>query len=98
MSVYFSFLQIYNEKLYDLLQDPSRDKGLRLREGQSTGVFVENLAEYIVESPGDCLSLLLQGDRNRVVRETKLNYHSSRSHTILQLQIESNRANKAGNL
>lgn len=98
VTVYCSFLQIYNEKLYDLLQDPKRDKPLRIRERADIGVFVENLAEFVVESAENCFNLLIRGDKNRVVRQTKLNYHSSRSHTIFQLSVESDKANKRGNL
>ena len=98
LTFYCSFLQIYNEKLYDLLQDPVRAKPLNIREDKTTGIFVENLAEYIVETAQDCCYLLKQGDRNRVVRQTKFNHHSSRSHTIFQLLLESDKANKRGGL
>lgn len=98
VTVYCSFLQIYNEKIFDLLQNPARDKPLNIREDKETGIFVENLAEYVVENAEDCVYLLKQGDRNRVVRQTKFNHHSSRSHTIFQLLIEGDKANKRGAL
>ena len=44
VTVYCSFLQIYNEKIYDLLQDPRMDKPLNIRENAVNGIFVENLA------------------------------------------------------
>jgi hypothetical protein len=96
VTIYCSFLQIYNEKIFDLLQNPSRDKPLNIREERENGIFVENLAEYVVESVEDCIYLLRQGDKNRVVRQTKFNHHSSRSHTIFQLLVESDKANKRG--
>jgi Kinesin motor domain len=98
LTFYCSFLQIYNEKIFDLLQNPTRDKPLTIREDQENGIFVENLAEYIVEKAEDCIYLLKQGDKNRVVRQTKFNHHSSRSHTIFQLLIEGDKANKRGAL
>lgn len=98
LTFYCSFLQIYNEKIYDLLQNPSRDKPLAIREERENGIFVENLAEYIVEKAEDCMFLLKQGDKNRVVRQTRFNHHSSRSHTIFQLLIEGDKANKRGAL
>lgn len=98
VTVYCSFLQIYNEKIFDLLQNPSRDKPLNIREEKDSGIFVENLAEYVVESVEDCIYLLRQGDKNRVVRQTKFNHHSSRSHTIFQILIEGDKANKRGAL
>lgn len=98
VTVFCSFFQIYNEKIFDLLQNPTRDKPLNIREDKETGVFVENLAEYVVESVEDCVYLLKQGDRNRVVRQTRFNHHSSRSHTIFQLLVEGDKANKRGAL
>ena len=98
LTFYCSFLQIYNEKIYDLLQNPTRDKPLAIREEKDNGIFVENLAEYVVERAEDCMYLLKQGDKNRVVRQTRFNHHSSRSHTIFQLLIEGDKANKRGAL
>ncbi|CAG9318320.1 unnamed protein product [Blepharisma stoltei] len=93
---YCSFLQIYNEKIYDLLQNATRDKPLNIREDKVNGIFVENLAEYVVQNAADCFYLLEQGDKNRIVRQTRYNHHSSRSHTIFQILLESDKANKRG--
>ena len=96
LTMFTSFLQIYNEKIYDLLQDSPKLKSLAIRENKLYGIFVEGLAEYIVENENDCFLLLAKGDANRVVRQTRLNHHSSRSHTIFQLLIETDVANKRG--
>ena len=40
-TVYCSFLQIYNEKLFDLFQDRDTNKPLNIREDKYTGIFVE---------------------------------------------------------
>ena len=40
-TVYCSFLQIYNEKLFDLLQDRRSDRPLVIREDKYAGIFVE---------------------------------------------------------
>lgn len=95
---YCSFIQIYNEHLYDLLQDPKRDKVLRIRENKLYGIFVEGLAEFVTENAQDCTLLISKGEQNRAVRQTKFNMHSSRSHTIFQMLVESDKANKRGAL
>jgi hypothetical protein len=95
-TAYCSFLQIYNEKIYDLLQDPARAKALNIREEREVGIYVEQLAEFVVETEEDCFDLIRRGDRHRVVRQTKYNNHSSRSHTIFQLLLESDHPNKHG--
>ena len=82
--------------MYDLLQDPERNKNLRIRENKLYGIFVEGLAEFIVENIQDCFLLLSRGETNRAVRQTRFNHQSSRSHTIFQLLIESDKANKRG--
>lgn len=80
--VYCSFLQIYNEKLYDLLQDKKQDKPLVIREDKYAGIFVEGQSEYVVTNPNDCFKLLKRGEQSRITRQTSSNIHSSRSHTI----------------
>ena len=97
-TVYCSFLQIYNEKLYDLYQDREQSKPLIIREDKFSGIFVEGLSEYVVNSAQDCYVLLKRGEKNRITRQTKGNIHSSRSHTIFQLLIESNQADQRGML
>ena len=98
MTYYCSFIQIYNEHLYDLLQDAKRDKVLCIRENKIYGIFVEGLAEFVAENAQDCSLLISKGEQNRAVRQTKFNMQSSRSHTIFQMLIESDKANKRGAL
>jgi len=80
--VYCSFLQIYNEKLFDLLQDRRSDKPLQIREDKHNGIFVEGQSEYVVNNAQDCFMLLKRGEQSRITRQTSSNIHSSRSHTI----------------
>ena len=53
-TVYCSFLQIYNEKLYDLFQDKESTRALNIREDKYTGIFVEGQSEYVVNNANDC--------------------------------------------
>jgi hypothetical protein len=41
---------------------------MKIREDAINGIFVENLAEYVVTGEDECLMLLKRGDKNRVVR------------------------------
>lgn len=97
-TVLCSFVQIYNERVFDLLQDDSHSRPLSIREDALFGIFVEGLAEYVVQTPTDCLLLIKRGDRNRAIRATKMNAMSSRSHSIFQLKLEGEKANKKGML
>lgn len=88
IKVYLSFLQIYNEKIYDLLQDADFKTPLNIREDKHNGIYVEGLSEYLVSNSLDAYSLLKRGEKNRIIRQTKGNIESSRSHSIFQLYVE----------
>lgn len=98
MTVYCSFLQIYNEKLYDLLQDSKNINPLNIREDKYSGIYVEGLTEYVVTNVRDCFALLKRGEKNRVTRHTSANINSSRSHSIFQLLVETDTVDKRGML
>ena len=97
-SVYCSFIQIYNEKLYDLLEDVKSKNPLVIRENKYNGIYVQGLTEYNVGSMEECLTLLFRGERNRIIRQTRLNMFSSRSHSIFQLLLKTNKADGNGQL
>ncbi|KAL0707268.1 hypothetical protein Bca4012_073694 [Brassica carinata] len=82
-----SFLEIYNEQITDLLEPSSTN--LQLREDIKSGVYVENLTEFEVESVQDILGLITQGSMNRKVGATNMNRESSRSHSVFTCVIES---------
>jgi hypothetical protein len=67
-TVYCSFLQIYNEKLFDLFQDKETSKPLVIREDKYAGIFVEGLSEYVVRNAQECFILLRRGEKNRITR------------------------------
>jgi kinesin family protein 11 len=99
-----SIMQIYNEKIFDLLQDKRRENPLQIREsGRSAAgtyntntVTVQGLSLYRVYSKEEVISLLKGGLRNRATRATEFNQESSRSHTILQLSIQVEQADVDG--
>lgn len=86
-----SYLQIYQDKIFDLL-NATRTVDLSLREHPKRGVYVENLTEYVVHSPKEVLNLLKVGRRRLVFAETQMNRASSRSHAICELRILKERA------
>ena len=50
--VQFSILEIYNERVQDLLTDPNRRPkgGLKIREHKTLGVYVQDLGKHPVDS------------------------------------------------
>ncbi|XP_034240231.1 kinesin-like protein KIF12 [Thrips palmi] len=87
-----SFLEIYNEKVIDLLNPGSARKPLAVRwSKKSRGFFVENLFTVDCETLDDLLAVLEEGMRNRSMGSHGMNDHSSRSHTILTVHIAAER-------
>ncbi|KAH9326935.1 hypothetical protein KI387_007113, partial [Taxus chinensis] len=84
-----AFMEIYNEEIKDLLC-PENCK-LEIHENQERGVFVAGLKELIVNSPQQVHDILQFGEVNRHFGETNMNAHSSRSHAIFRMVIESKR-------
>jgi chromosome segregation ATPase len=92
-SVQLSYLEIYNEKIYDCLEQSQansrmQQKSLELRENDTEGVFVQGLIKKSVLNDEEALSLVELGSKNRRVGETAHNSVSSRSHAIISLSLE----------
>ncbi|XP_069814462.1 kinesin-like protein KIF15 isoform X2 [Dendropsophus ebraccatus] len=82
-----SFIEIYNEQIFDLLDTASA--GLCLREHIKKGVFVVGAVEQVVTSAAEAYQVLSTGWRNRRVASTSMNRESSRSHAVFTVTIES---------
>lgn len=80
-------MEIYNEKIKDLLN--SENKSPEIIEDKKKGVNVRNLKEIIVKTVKEVMNCIKDGEGNRHISATDYNEHSSRSHTIFQLVIES---------
>ncbi|KAL7747824.1 hypothetical protein RI367_006759 [Sorochytrium milnesiophthora] len=81
-----SYIQVYNDKVYDLLA--SSGEALPLREHPKRGVYVDGLIELPVRTPEQVFSAIELGRSRLVVAETKMNRQSSRSHAICSITIE----------
>lgn len=94
-SVILSFIEVYNEQVYDLLE--TSGKVLSLREDQDKGVVVvAGVTESVVTSYNDVMQLLAEGNRNRKTESTMANAVSSRSHAVLQLLVRHTRRTESG--
>ncbi|KAJ4286006.1 hypothetical protein N0V88_008157 [Collariella sp. IMI 366227] len=88
VDVALSYYEIYNDKVYDLLEPPEKRTatGLSLREKDGK-TYVINLSERSCEDLKDFEKLYIEANNNRVTAATKLNAHSSRSHAILRVKV-----------
>lgn len=88
VEVCLSYYEIYNDKVFDLLQPPERrtPSGLPLREANGKTIVV-GLSEQPCEDLKDFEKLYIEANNNRITAATKLNAHSSRSHAILRVKV-----------
>ncbi|AEO60422.1 hypothetical protein MYCTH_83111 [Thermothelomyces thermophilus ATCC 42464] len=88
VTVSLSYYEIYNDKVYDLLEPPEKrtPAGLPLREKDGKTVVV-GLSERACDDLKDFERLYIEANNNRVTAATKLNAHSSRSHAILRVKV-----------
>ena len=78
-----SYMEIYNEKVFDLLDLTSPCKsGLKVREHNVLGPYVDGLSQLAVISYQEIEDLMIEGNKSRTVASTNMNNESSRSHAV----------------
>ncbi|XP_075626431.1 kinesin-like protein KIF19 [Balearica regulorum gibbericeps] len=83
--VTMSYLEIYNERIRDLL-NPSLGC-LQLREDASGAIQVAGITEVSAINANEVMQLLARGNRRRTQEPTAANRTSSRSHAVLQVTV-----------
>eukprot|EP00929_Paragymnodinium_shiwhaense_P090542 TRINITY_DN5072_c1_g2_i1.p1 TRINITY_DN5072_c1_g2~~TRINITY_DN5072_c1_g2_i1.p1 ORF type:complete len:1356 (+),score=364.67 TRINITY_DN5072_c1_g2_i1:165-4232(+) len=92
-TVLASYLEIYNEKLGDLLvTNATRDLAVRIHP--TLGPHVPGLTQSPVTSYRDVHELLTFGAKNRIIAATNMNAQSSRSHAIFFVDVRMTRSGK----
>ncbi|KAL3055137.1 hypothetical protein OYC64_017943 [Pagothenia borchgrevinki] len=87
LSVYVSFFEIYNGKVYDLLNKKTK---LRVLEDERQQVQVVGLEEVYVTTSEEVIKIIQMGSSCRTSGQTSANANSSRSHAILQIVLRRN--------
>ncbi|XP_014788863.1 kinesin-like protein KIF9 isoform X2 [Octopus bimaculoides] len=94
ISVRISYLEIYNETLFDLLSTLPEyvehfvPDQLSIVESDKN-VYIKGLSYHLVRNEEEALNLLFEGETNRIIGQHSLNSHSSRSHCIFTIFVES---------
>lgn len=101
-----SYFEIYNEKIRDLLAEdvestssdstsPSAKRNDRINvRTNARGEIVVNVEQKKVNNTDEAMMMLVQGNAHRTVAATDMNAHSSRSHSIFRLTVESRRVDE----
>uniref|UniRef100_A0A8C2IL40 Kinesin family member 13Ba n=1 Tax=Cyprinus carpio TaxID=7962 RepID=A0A8C2IL40_CYPCA len=84
-TVEVSYMEIYNEKVRDLLDPKGSRQALRVREHKVLGPYVDGLSRLAVEGYKDIESLMSEGNKSRTVAATNMNEESSRSHAVFKI-------------
>ncbi|XP_058251037.1 kinesin-like protein KIF2C isoform X5 [Hemibagrus wyckioides] len=79
---YVTFFEIYNGKVFDLLNKKAK---LRVLEDENQQVQVVGLQEMPVSSVEDVIKMIEKGSACRTSGQTFANANSSRSHAVLQV-------------
>ncbi|XP_062865726.1 kinesin-like protein KIF16B isoform X2 [Trichomycterus rosablanca] len=83
-----SYLEIYNERVRDLLRRKlAKTYNLRVREHPKDGPYVEDLSKHLVQNYADVEELMEAGNINRTTASTGMNDASSRSHAIFTINF-----------
>jgi len=83
--VKMSYVELYKEKLRDLLE--TRNNSLAIREHNTEGICIEGVKEPFVISSDEVLWHLEEGSENRATYATRMNKESSRSHAVFIFRL-----------
>ncbi|XP_028823220.1 kinesin-like protein KIF23 isoform X4 [Denticeps clupeoides] len=93
-SVFVSYIEIYNNYIYDLLEevpfDPIKPKPPQskiLREDQNHNMYVAGCTEVEVKSTDEAFDIFWKGQKRRRIANTQLNRESSRSHSVFIIKV-----------
>eukprot|EP00615_Pteridomonas_danica_P004200 CAMPEP_0114353398 /NCGR_PEP_ID=MMETSP0101-20121206/18639_1 /TAXON_ID=38822 ORGANISM="Pteridomonas danica, Strain PT" /NCGR_SAMPLE_ID=MMETSP0101 /ASSEMBLY_ACC=CAM_ASM_000211 /LENGTH=823 /DNA_ID=CAMNT_0001494225 /DNA_START=6 /DNA_END=2477 /DNA_ORIENTATION=- len=90
-TVMCTYMEIYNERIFDLLAEvkgSERTREYTIAEDKGgRGVHVRGLTEVPVNSEQEALNLLFSGELGRTTAQHKLNRRSNRSHSIFTVYI-----------
>eukprot|EP00002_Diphylleia_rotans_P028308 TRINITY_DN5713_c0_g1_i3.p1 TRINITY_DN5713_c0_g1~~TRINITY_DN5713_c0_g1_i3.p1 ORF type:complete len:618 (+),score=132.43 TRINITY_DN5713_c0_g1_i3:60-1913(+) len=99
-TVKISYLEIYQEKIRDLLDHTKSN--LQVREEKERGIWVDGATEVYASTEKDVFDIMKAGASNRKIGETKMNFESSRSHSIFVVTVSqknlTDQSNKSGKL
>lgn len=88
-SISLTYLEIYNEKIIDLLLPATTPSSLELkiRDDPVYGTKIVGITSPEITSKEQLQQLIKKGDTNRKTSATDFNTRSSRSHSILQIKL-----------
>eukprot|EP00954_Amorphochlora_amoebiformis_P027926 1388855-Amorphochlora_amoeboformis.AAC.1 len=95
--VQVSYVEIYMEKVKDLLNPKNQNGNLKIRENpkvivpsvskQKNGIYIQGVTEQWVSNADEVYRVMDIGVGNRAIASTKMNSESSRSHSVFSMKV-----------
>ena len=82
-------LELYNDKLIDLLKTGKEEQQLVIKKDKKEMVFVQGAVIKEAHNSETLYEIFQRGSENRHIASTKMNAESSRSHLVIGIVIES---------
>jgi hypothetical protein len=89
-----SYIQLYNERIFDLLNTDAykrktakQQPGLKLKWTPQDDAVIENLYSFECQNVEECMKQFWKGLKNKMMASHRLNNASSRSHCVFTLQV-----------
>jgi len=86
-AVFVSYVEVYNERIYDLLDPSGVNKTKQLRSDAYDWQYVHDSVEVQVQDAREALETFHRGQKRRREAATALNAQSSRSHSIFNIRL-----------
>uniref|UniRef100_A0A8C5N1M5 Kinesin-like protein n=1 Tax=Leptobrachium leishanense TaxID=445787 RepID=A0A8C5N1M5_9ANUR len=93
-SVFVSYIEIYNNYIYDLLEEtaidpikPKPPQSRNLREDQNHNMYIAGCTEVEVKTTEEAFDVFWRGQKKRRIANTQLNRESSRSHSVFMIKL-----------
>lgn len=84
-TLHCSYIEVYNETIKCLL---SKKENLKIREIPNVGMSVTDRENRVCKTPEEIFECIALATRNRAVSGTNQNARSSRSHTVLMIDLD----------
>ena len=95
MAVFVQYVEIYNNCVYDLLEEEALSVQARARGPQSKNIrddaskctYVFGATEVEVENADEAMDVFIRGQSRKRVAHTQMNAESSRSHSVFMIKL-----------
>ncbi|CAN6647593.1 hypothetical protein TRVA0_022S01574 [Trichomonascus vanleenenianus] len=86
--VYISMVEIYNDRIFSLLDDSTKRRPLNLKTDSNGKVILSDMQKIFVSEKAEAYRVIEQGLSARKANATGMNESSSRSHAFINIEVK----------